>query len=216
MFCYWFSRATLRDGRPIPPIGEWLEHVGPVVPCKSGYHGSEDPFDALQYARGPLLHRVELEGDLTSHGNPPDKWAGRRRRIIASIDAMELLRTFARKRAAAVVYLWGATEVVRNYLETGNECLREAARAVAKIAVAEADYATDNATACAALATCAASWPADEAVDSAVCACRSARAAIRAAVAGTANIKAIIVWRPEFADMVDAAFAAAGARASGR
>jgi hypothetical protein len=33
---YHFTSDKLRDGRPIPAIGEWLEHIGPIVPCQSG------------------------------------------------------------------------------------------------------------------------------------------------------------------------------------
>ena len=129
MIGYHFTSATLRDGRPIPPVGEWLEHDGPVVPCVSGLHASEHPFDALQYAPGPMLHQVELEGDLISHGEPVDKWCGRRRRIIASIDATDVLRAFARQCAMEVIDQWAAPPVVREYLETGNESLRAAAGA---------------------------------------------------------------------------------------
>jgi hypothetical protein len=131
---YHFTGEKLRDGRAIPPIGEWLEHDGPVEPCTSGLHASIDPFDALKYAPGNLLHRVELEGDLISHGDPVDKWVGRRRRIMESIDAEKLLREFARWCALQVVHLWECPPVVRQYLETGDESLRAAARDAASAA----------------------------------------------------------------------------------
>lgn len=91
MLAYHFTGETLRDRRPIPEIGDWLEHSGPVVPCRSGLHASEHPFDALIFAPGKFLHLVELEGDLASHGDPVDKWCGRRR-ILKTIDATDLLR----------------------------------------------------------------------------------------------------------------------------
>jgi hypothetical protein len=131
MLGYHFTADTLRDGRPIPPIGEWLEHTGPIVPCKSGLHASEHPFDALQFAPGSMLHHVELEGDLVPHGDPVDKWVGRRRRRNATIDATDLLREFARWCALQVVDLWDGPPVVREYLETGDETKRETARAAA-------------------------------------------------------------------------------------
>jgi hypothetical protein len=89
---------------------------------------SEHPFDALRYAPGPLLHRVELGGDMKSHGDPVDKCAGSRRKILATIDATNLLRTFARRCALDVIHLWDAPQIVREYLETGDETKRAAAR----------------------------------------------------------------------------------------
>ena len=117
---YHFTGDALRDGQPIPPGGEWLEHAGPVVPCESGLHASEHVADALSYSPGPMLHRVELEGDLQPHGNPVDKWAGRRRRITASIDASELLRRHARWCALQVAPLWDAPAAMVTYLKTGD------------------------------------------------------------------------------------------------
>jgi hypothetical protein len=127
MKAYHFTSDTLTDGRPIPPIGEWLEHDGPVIPCESGLHASEHPFDALQFAPGNLLHLVEIEGDLRTHGTPVDKVVGRRRKIIATIDAEPLLREFARWCALQVIHLWDAPRIVREYLETGDESKRAAA-----------------------------------------------------------------------------------------
>ena len=134
MLGYHFTGSSLRDGRPIPKIGEWLVHNGPVLPCESGLHASEHPFDALQYAPGPMLHRVELDGYLVPHGDPVDKWCGRRRRIIASIDATALLREFARWCALQVIHLWDAPAVVREYLETGDESKRSSAWVAASAA----------------------------------------------------------------------------------
>ena len=134
MIGYHFTGDRLRNGRVIPPVGEWLVHNGPIVPCESGLHASENAFDALAYAPGPILHRVELDGGLAPHGNPPDKWAGRRRRILASIDATELLRAFARWCALQVVDLWDAPPVAREYLTTGDSNRQAAAWAAARAA----------------------------------------------------------------------------------
>jgi hypothetical protein len=30
---YHFTGNALRDGRPIPAIGEWLRHEGDIIPC---------------------------------------------------------------------------------------------------------------------------------------------------------------------------------------
>ena len=68
------------------------------------------------------------------HGNPVDKIAGRRRKILATIDAEPLLREFARWCASQVVHLWAAPQVVCDYLATGDDSLRDAARAAARAA----------------------------------------------------------------------------------
>jgi hypothetical protein len=127
MRAYHFTSDKLRNGRPIPAVGEWLKHEGEIEPCKSGLHASEHPLDALKYAPGPFLHLVELEGDLKSHGNPVDKWVGRRRKIIATVNMEELLKKFARWCALQVAHLWDAPQVVREYLETGEKSLRKEA-----------------------------------------------------------------------------------------
>jgi hypothetical protein len=69
-----------------------------------------------------------------------------------------LLREFARWCALQVIHLWNAPDVVREYLETGNEELRAAARAVA--GAAAWDAARDVARAVAGDAAGAAAWDA--------------------------------------------------------
>lgn len=133
---YHFVGATLRDGRAIPPDGEWLIHDGPVVMCESGLHASRDPFDALQFAPGETLCMVECE-DVVSEDD--DKLVCRRRRIVKRRDATAMLREFARAQALSVAHLWGCPPFVRQYLETGDESLRDAARAAARDA-ARADF----------------------------------------------------------------------------
>jgi hypothetical protein len=130
MIGYHFTGNQLRDGRPVPPIGEWLKHDGPVIMCKFGLHASPTAFAALQYAPGEFLHRVELRGDLIEEEN--DKSVGRERVILATIDATDLLLRFARLVALKVIHLWDVPDVVRKYLETGEESKRAAARDAAR------------------------------------------------------------------------------------
>ena len=145
MKAYHFTKGNkLRDGRPLPAIGEWLEHTGPIVPCESGLHASEHPFDALQYSPGEMLHLVEIDGELVTHGDPPNKVVGRRRKILASIDATDLLREFARWCALQVSHLWECPDVVRRYLETGDESIRAAARDADRDADRDAAWAADR------------------------------------------------------------------------
>ena len=120
-----FTGARLRDGRPVPPDGEWLRHTGPLLMCRSGLHASLHPFDALQYAPGGTLCYVECRGDIKHEA---DKLICRERRILSRIDATDLLYTFARAQALSVIHRWNAPEVVVSYLKTGNMELREATR----------------------------------------------------------------------------------------
>lgn len=153
-----FTADRLRNGSPIPPVGEWLQHNGSIVPCRRGLHCSEHPFDALQYAPGSILHRVELRGDVQSHGDPVDKYVGRERRILATVDAENLLRDFARWCALQVIDDWHAPRVVRRWLVHGGEFIRSAA------------YSAADSTACSAACSAAhsaAHWAADSAARSA-------------------------------------------------
>ena len=106
---YHFHTGRLRDGRPIPPLGEWLEHTGDVVICQSGLHASRHPADALTYAPGPYLDLVECDGIVTEH---EDKLACSRRRRVATIDATPLLVQYAGECAALACWCAGLTSDV--------------------------------------------------------------------------------------------------------
>ena len=136
---YHFTSNKLRDGRPIPPTNEWLVHEGEVIMCTSGLHASEQPYDALQYAPGHILHRVELDDVIDTQD---DKVVARRRKIVATIDAAELLHAFARKQALSVIHLWNCPAITKQYLETGDVSMQGAAWSAARSA---AQYAAQNA-----------------------------------------------------------------------
>jgi hypothetical protein len=163
-----FVGDTLRDGRPIPADGEWLRHEGKIEPCKSGLHASVKLIDALQYAPGGTLCRVEMRGDLIEHDG--NKIVARERRILWRFDATDMLRAFARQCALDVIHLWDAPQVVRDYLETGDENLRAAAWVAARDAawvaardgawVAARDAAWDGARDAARAAARDAAWAA--------------------------------------------------------
>jgi hypothetical protein len=98
---------------------------------------------------------VEVE-DIVAEDT--DKGVCRRRMIVQRKDITALLRCFARKQALSVIHLWDAPEVVREYLETGNEELRDAARAASGDA---SFYAAYSAAYSAANAAYAAEYAAD-------------------------------------------------------
>ena len=133
-----FTAETLRTGSPIPPVGEWSRYEGEIIPCSAGLHASRRLIDALQYAPGSVLHYVSMRGELVEHGKPVDKLVARERRIEWTIPAevMEpILRRFARWCALQVIHLWDAPDdVVRRYLETGDESIRAATRAATRAA----------------------------------------------------------------------------------
>lgn len=128
-----FVGETLRDGREIPADGETLTHVGEVIPCKQGLHASERLLGALRYAPGHTVCRVELWGDVKHDAY--DKMAARHRRILWRIDAEQILRTFARRCALDDIHLWDAPRAVREYLETGNKSIIDAAKHATEAAV---------------------------------------------------------------------------------
>ena len=74
----------LRDGSPLPTVGDWLKYSGDIKICKTGYHFSRTPWDALKYAPGDTLHLVECDEIEDEHS---DKGVCRRRRIIAAREA---------------------------------------------------------------------------------------------------------------------------------
>jgi len=127
-YAWHFVGETLRDGRPVPRNGVWLEHEGEIRICHSGLHASRNPFDALQYAPGPILCLVEV--DDIKH-EETDKLVSRRRKIVARMDATKMLRYFSRMQALSVVDKWDAPDVVLDYLMTGSQSLRDAARGAA-------------------------------------------------------------------------------------
>jgi hypothetical protein len=189
MLAYHFVGDALRDGRPVPADGEWLVHEGPVEICVSGLHASRHPFDALQYAPGGTLCLVECEDIVTEHD---DKFVCRRRKIVKRIEATGLMHEFARICALSVIDKWDAPDVVRRYLETGDESIRAAARAAAL------DAARDAARDAAGAAAWAAEWAAARAL--------AAWAAARAAAGAAAWDAALDEYESHFARMVDQAF----------
>jgi hypothetical protein len=122
---YHFTRGgKLRDGKPVPKKKTWLRVEGRIIPCSWGLHMGECVKDALQYAPGTRLHKVELRGDLQHHEG--DKWVGRERKILATVEAADLLMVFARKCVALGLscytpnFLPADLEGLKQFLQTGD------------------------------------------------------------------------------------------------
>ena len=127
--------GVLRDGRPVPADGEWLVHDSEIIPCESGLHASVRAMDALSYAPGPIVCRVELDGEIVERGG--DKIVGRRRCVLWRADATDVLRAFACDRALSVANMWEMPDVVRQYLTTRDPSLRGPARTAARAAASD-------------------------------------------------------------------------------
>ncbi|MBU0944485.1 MAG: hypothetical protein KKE53_08530 [Proteobacteria bacterium] len=97
---------------------------GPSL-CNAGLHGSKKIINALQYAPGPYIWRVELSGAMVVGD---DKIAATERKYLWGLDATDILRRFARLCALDVIHLWYAPDIVIRYLKTGDESIRAAAR----------------------------------------------------------------------------------------
>lgn len=155
-----FVGITLRDGRHVPADGVTLCHDGPLVPCEQGLHGSERIIDALGYATADTICKVRLGGTVI---RDLDMITATRRTILWCVDVETELRAFARWCALQVLPLWDAPDVMRLYLETGDETLR-------------ADAFTE------ALEAEGVIWPASDASDAAWKAAKPAGWANRAAI----------------------------------
>ena len=96
------------DGRKIVE-GECLSCEGDIEICRNGMHGSKRIVDALRYAPGPILTRVEITGDVVEDDN---KIAGRHRKVLWSLDATEILHRFAVQVALDACHEAGVTDPV--------------------------------------------------------------------------------------------------------
>jgi len=127
------------DARPIE-IGVTHEVDAPIQLCKRGLHASVRAIDALQYAPGPIVWRVELSGKIETGD---DKCVATRRKYIGGgVDASAVMRVFARRCALDVAHLWDMPDVVREYLNTGDESLRDASWTAARAAARAAHDAS--------------------------------------------------------------------------
>jgi hypothetical protein len=131
-FCQVGKKGTphlgYKDNREVI-VGETLRVEGDIELCHRGLHASTKLMDALGYAQHDKLSlcRVTLGGTVK---HDKDKSVASERTVIAMLDAdttEKLLRDFARWCALQVIHLWDAPDVVRQYLETGDESLRDAA-----------------------------------------------------------------------------------------
>jgi hypothetical protein len=97
---------------------------GPLELCHNGMHASVNPLDALRYAPGSIICRVEMRGEIIKGD---DKLVARERKILWWADADRTLHEFAiwcaeRALKAANVTddrCWNALKVKRRWLDGG-------------------------------------------------------------------------------------------------
>ena len=129
------------DARPIA-LGVTHEVAAPIELCKRGLHASVRAIDALEYAPGPIVWRVKLSGEINTGD---DKCVATHRKYIGGgVDASAVMRAFARRCALDVAHLWDMPQIVRSYLETGDESIMTAASDAAWAAAARAAAASNS------------------------------------------------------------------------
>ena len=136
---WWFAASDKLphgDNRKVI-IGKTHSLRGDIVICRHALHGSIHPFDALRYATGPYLYKVEQWGDISQE---KDKVGSRYRKYIAKHDVTQELRLFASQQALSVIHLWDAPNIVKEYLNTNNELIRAAARDAIRAAIRAAAW----------------------------------------------------------------------------
>ena len=150
-------RLANGDNRPIV-VGESLTVEGPLVLCEHGLHASRRAIDALGFATSNVVTRVLCCGDILE-AEDGDKLCCTERYTVAAADAEQVLRAWSRWCALEVAHLWDMPDVVRQYLETGDESIGDAARNALKDVAWDAVTAVARDTAwCAVRAACSASW----------------------------------------------------------
>ena len=193
------NRLRFGDNRPIR-AGITHRIEGEPKICKHGLHGSIRVMDALAYAESSVLYRVELSGKM-DHGD--DKISAQSRRYLKRYEIDGLLKCFARRQALIHIEkikpYTGQFDLIVEYLETGREDLRDAARDASRAAAWDASRAAAEDAAWAA-ARAAAGAAAEAAARDA------ARAAAGAAVEDAARAAA---WTSAWTAAEDAARAAA-------
>lgn len=137
MIAYWFSDngkpqwgPQVYEVRPEPYVQE-----GTIVPCMNGLHASAHPYDALLYAslwNLPTLDLVDLGGTVISHPGLTvfDKFAASHRTHLKRINPDKIFQDFARWFALELMNrsTTHCPQVVLDYLKSGDESQREAAR----------------------------------------------------------------------------------------
>lgn len=160
--CRWSLPTRNDDGTWTP--GEWMPAItGDLVACENGYHLCVDA-QVIQWLN-EAIYEAEFDGERIDND---DKIVVRRARLLRRVETWnaDTARTFARWCALQVAHLWNMPDVVRKYLETGDEKIMDAAWDASWDAARDASWAAARAASWAAAraavwdAARAASWDA--------------------------------------------------------
>ena len=119
-----YRKLRYGDNRKIV-IGETHTVECEPILQERGLHASKNILDALNYAPGPIIYRVDLSGVIVEG---TDKCVATKRTYLSGgIDISDVLIRFARMCALDVIHLWDAPDIVVHYLKTGDESARSEA-----------------------------------------------------------------------------------------
>jgi hypothetical protein len=137
------------DGRNVE-VGKTYKAKGKLKFCENGMHASANILDALQYAYGPVICRVELIGKII---HDRDKSVARGCKVISIINATRILHEFACLCAEDALTLVenpdprsiAAIQAKRDWLDgkisdENLDAARDAARAAARDAILDAAW----------------------------------------------------------------------------
>jgi len=174
-----WCKADMKTQHSNEPIK--LSHIlrvnPPLILCSKGLHASIDPFDALQYAPGPIICRVKLSGVILKGD---DKVVAETREVLWFANAETMLHEFACDCAERALHVSKVTDqrchnaikAKRRWLKKGITdkelaAARAAAWAAARAAAWDAAWAAarDAAWAAARAAARAAAWDAARAAE---------------------------------------------------
>lgn len=172
-----FASDKLRDGQPLPKKGTVLKHGGNLVLCESGYHASQGVIDALRYAPGYNVARVQLIGEIIL--DTDKAVASERKTLTRYVNAEKVLHEYAcwsaeqtlkaeRKRgrephpdswkAIKIKRLWLRGKATDEELSAAESAAESAARSAARSAAWSAE--SSAASSAASSATGSAAWSA--------------------------------------------------------
>ena len=139
--------------KEVVKMGKTYTATGPLEMCKNGMHGSRRLIDALGYAPGSILCKVQIWGEVEEQG---DKLVGRNRKVLAMADTTMMLHEAGCHFAETALKLvdcrdersWNAIKVKRLWIKvkaTNKELAAAWVAAGAAAWVAAGDAARDAA-----------------------------------------------------------------------
>jgi hypothetical protein len=141
------KKLRYNDNR-IVTAGETITVDCELKLCNSGLHMSKRITDALKFAPGTYVWRVQtndsydIANEFQNVIYDDNKLVSNNRTALWGFDAREIVLKYARKCALDIIHLWDAPDIVIKFLKTGDKSIaREAAYAAAYAAAHAAAHA---------------------------------------------------------------------------